>query len=152
MSYEQHEWVNGETITAAKMNNIEEGIVEASQGSMGGIPIMHFVAHTGVSYETWFVSWRYAKKVGNKYEPVDMNASPYQVIAGAYGGDYYMVAPYPVPNFDGLYLIIARDNSYSWAIDSTSGNISEPITITVNGYDDVGYIITGDFEIEATFD
>lgn len=36
MSYEQHEWVNGETITAEKMNNIEEGIVEASQSGGGG--------------------------------------------------------------------------------------------------------------------
>ena len=36
MSYEQHEWTNGETITAAKMNNIEEGIVEAAQSGGGG--------------------------------------------------------------------------------------------------------------------
>lgn len=37
MSYEQHEWVNGETITAAKMNNIEEGIAEAAQSGGGGL-------------------------------------------------------------------------------------------------------------------
>ena len=30
MSYSQHEWTTGETITAAKMNNIEEGITEAT--------------------------------------------------------------------------------------------------------------------------
>lgn len=35
MSYEQHEWTNGETITAAKLNNIEEGITEAAQGGGG---------------------------------------------------------------------------------------------------------------------
>lgn len=31
MAYVEHEWVNGETITAEKMNNIEEGIAEAAQ-------------------------------------------------------------------------------------------------------------------------
>lgn len=36
MSYEQHTWVDGETITASKMNNIEAGIVEASQSGGGG--------------------------------------------------------------------------------------------------------------------
>ena len=36
MSYTPHTWVNNETITAAKLNNIEEGITEAAQ-SGGGI-------------------------------------------------------------------------------------------------------------------
>ena len=36
MSYTTHEWVDGETITAAKLNNIEEGIGEASQQGGGG--------------------------------------------------------------------------------------------------------------------
>ena len=35
MAYVEHEWVNGETITAAKMNNIEEGIAEAAQSGGG---------------------------------------------------------------------------------------------------------------------
>ncbi len=32
MAYEPHTWTDGETITAAKINNIEEGIAEAAQG------------------------------------------------------------------------------------------------------------------------
>lgn len=36
MSYTAHEWQTGETITAAKMNNIEEGIQEAAQSGGGG--------------------------------------------------------------------------------------------------------------------
>lgn len=36
MAYVEHEWVNGETITAAKLNNIEEGITEAAQSGGGG--------------------------------------------------------------------------------------------------------------------
>ena len=36
MSYTEHTWQTGETITAAKMNNIEEGIQEAAQSGGGG--------------------------------------------------------------------------------------------------------------------
>lgn len=40
MSYSEHTWQSGETITAAKMNNIEEGIQEAAQSGGGNI-IVH---------------------------------------------------------------------------------------------------------------
>ena len=39
MSYTPHTWVNNETITAAKLNNIEEGISEAAQSGGGGVLI-----------------------------------------------------------------------------------------------------------------
>ena len=34
MSYEPHTWVNGETITAAKLNNLEEGVSSGGGGSV----------------------------------------------------------------------------------------------------------------------
>ena len=34
MSYEPHTWVNGETITAEKMNNLEEGVSSGGGGAM----------------------------------------------------------------------------------------------------------------------
>lgn len=37
MSYTEHTWQTGETITAAKLNNLEEGIQEAAQSGGGGI-------------------------------------------------------------------------------------------------------------------
>ena len=37
MPYVEHTWTNGETITAAKMNNIEEGIAEAAQSGGGAL-------------------------------------------------------------------------------------------------------------------
>lgn len=40
MAYEKHTWVNNETITAAKMNNIEDGIEEAAQSGGGGAVII----------------------------------------------------------------------------------------------------------------
>lgn len=41
MPYVEHTWTNGETITAAKMNNIEEGIAEAAQSGGGGALIVN---------------------------------------------------------------------------------------------------------------
>lgn len=35
MSYTKHTWTNGETITAAKLNNIENGIEAATSGDSG---------------------------------------------------------------------------------------------------------------------
>ena len=39
MSYTKHTWTDGELVTAAKMNNIENGIEEASSG--GGVLVVH---------------------------------------------------------------------------------------------------------------
>ena len=48
MAYEKQEWNCGDTITAEKMNHIEEGIENASQGGGGGGKVY---AHTTVSEE-----------------------------------------------------------------------------------------------------
>lgn len=37
MSYTAHEWETGETITAAKLNNLETGVQEAAQSGGGGV-------------------------------------------------------------------------------------------------------------------
>ena len=43
MSYTEHTWTTGETITAAKMNNIEEGITEAAQSGGGYDLVIRFL-------------------------------------------------------------------------------------------------------------
>ena len=43
MSYTPHTWVDNETITAAKLNNIEDGVQEAAQ-SGGGALIVNYVS------------------------------------------------------------------------------------------------------------
>ena len=48
MSYTPHTWQTDEIITAAKMNNIEEGIQEAAQ-SGGGVLIVHTQTVDGTS-------------------------------------------------------------------------------------------------------
>lgn len=40
MSYTSHTWTDGETITAAKLNNIEEGIAEAAESGGGGLTLI----------------------------------------------------------------------------------------------------------------
>jgi hypothetical protein len=53
MSYTKHTWVDGELVTAAKMNNIENGIEEASSGggSGGGVLVVH--DEYGTLDKTW---------------------------------------------------------------------------------------------------
>lgn len=51
MAYEKHEWVNGETITAEKMNNIEEGIAEASQSGGGGNMAIVYVPNSTIGWQ-----------------------------------------------------------------------------------------------------
>jgi hypothetical protein len=50
MSYTKHTWADGELVTAAKMNNIENGIEEASSG--GGVLVVH-VNENDTFDKTW---------------------------------------------------------------------------------------------------
>jgi hypothetical protein len=52
MSYEKHTWIDGELVTAAKMNNIENGIEEASSGGGSGGDDTMYVRFTN-SGGTW---------------------------------------------------------------------------------------------------
>ena len=48
MSYEKHTWTNNETITAAKLNNIEDGITEAAQSGGDGYDLV--ISNTNTSH------------------------------------------------------------------------------------------------------
>lgn len=41
MSYEKHTWETGETITAEKLNNLEDGIAEGGSGGVEFIPLLN---------------------------------------------------------------------------------------------------------------
>lgn len=45
MSYTRHTWTDPETITAAKLNNIEDGIEEAAQSGGGGFHVIDGVLY-----------------------------------------------------------------------------------------------------------
>ena len=62
MSYTPHTWVDNETITAAKLNNIEDGVQEAAQ-SGGGYDAEIKIYHSNNSaddYELTILSGSYA--------------------------------------------------------------------------------------------
>ena len=57
MSYTKHTWTDGELVTAAKLNNIENGIEEASSGggSGGGVLVVGVTidGNTATLDKTW---------------------------------------------------------------------------------------------------
>lgn len=56
MSYVAHNWTDGETITAAKLNNIESGIDEASQSGGGLVQVGY--THDGNGTITLDKTWQ----------------------------------------------------------------------------------------------
>lgn len=58
MSYERHTWIDGETITEEKLNNIEDGIEEASQSGGGTIVLQGEMDGSDCVFP---ITWRQAK-------------------------------------------------------------------------------------------
>ena len=56
MSYEKHTWVNNEVISASKLNNIEDGIEEASQSGGSGFDAVVYVYHDNESSHSYEVT------------------------------------------------------------------------------------------------
>ena len=153
MSYEQHEWVNGETITAAKLNNIEEGVVEASQsGGGGGNPIITFNFDGFGSGSTY---WDFAIV---EFDGEDYNALPLlgyggenllTVVVYAPNGKYVFCSPLSIPTSENMYLVFQKPRT-DYFSTTVSGNISQE-TITFNyGSTADAYIITGDCTINIS--
>lgn len=103
MSYTEHTWVDGETITAAKLNNIEEGISEAAQsGGGGGYDAVLSIYHDEYSahdYELTIISGSYVdiKEKIMANEPPVILAKVWDVLAG-YRGATTMTAIYLYPS------------------------------------------------------
>ena len=53
MSYTPHTWVNNETITASKLNNIEDGVQEAAQSGGGGYDAEFTIYHSNNSADDY---------------------------------------------------------------------------------------------------
>ena len=56
MSYTPHTWVNNETITAAKLNNIEDGVQEAAQSGGGGYDAEFTIYHSNNSSDPYVLT------------------------------------------------------------------------------------------------
>ena len=55
MSYSPHTWVDNETITAAKLNNLEDGVQEAAQ-SGGGYDAEFTIYHSNNSSDPYVIT------------------------------------------------------------------------------------------------
>lgn len=100
MSYTPHTWVNDETITAAKLNNIEEGVQEAAQSGGGGLT---------------FITWTYNS--GTTSIVLDMTIQ--QISDGMLAGNVYavyfpdsIVGGWSITN--GMYMVVSIIDETGW--------------------------------------
>ena len=105
MSYTKHTWSDGELVTAAKMNNIENGIEEASSG--GGVLVVHMNTESGVLDKTW-----------NEIDAVDVAVIVFR-IDGANFREFVTITEYQ----NGSYLVNTVNDGAgaSYAADSADG-------------------------------
>lgn len=127
MAYTKNKWVNGDTITADKLNHMEEGIASASKGSGGGgggtgdSPFFVVVFHQNELYEIVCSTTHaeiYANCVNGGKIPV-----------GVYATDYsYLFAS----SFDRVYSELYPLESFSFYINAPMGDNAR---ITINADD-----------------
>lgn len=155
MSYVKHTWVDNETITATKLNNIEDGIEEASQSVGGGNAIISLSATAGFDggSKTWgyivFATYTngHWTLINDYYETknfIDIfgNASP----------AYLCLPPIPMVDDDNYsaFLLPVVGSSIS-----TTGDISSTPTTLYFSYGspvpDNAYRITGSGSVEFVY-
>lgn len=124
MSYTPHTWVDNETITAAKLNNIEDGVQEAAQsGGGGGTACIRFSASAGfASYSKTFCYFVYAyQENGNWVVSNDNSLAWIDVIGYAQPADRLVVLPLPSDDSVGLFLLdnMEADNIITGDISTT---------------------------------
>lgn len=155
MGYTKHTWVNNETITATKLNDMEEGI---SMSNGGRTPIIKLVFPDGVSSGSKYFSFALCKYNNGTYSAqivatVDDVVDTLRTVA-IYspfnaGEEAYILCPIPLPADDDLYLAIC--NPYGF-ICTYNGNVGSS-NVTINyGSTANGRIITGDFTLSLVVD
>lgn len=151
MSYTPTVWANGDTITAAKLNKIEQGI-----GNIGQTPIVK--VNTNNVAATVFVRFAYGSYNAQEdyYELVKVvnpgATSAPDGFAMSFipdtGNNTYYFNSLPVPT-NGLSLLFI-ENTYASTF-SYSGDIGSSDVVAVLGTSYNARIITGNCEITMTF-
>lgn len=120
MSYTRHTWIDDESVTYEKLNNIEDGVEEAS--SSGGYDAVITIYHDNISahdYEFAIESGSYAalkaKLMVN--DPPVILAKVWDELAG-YNGATTMTSLYVYPRSD------APDNSVVFTVKMPSSSAS----------------------------
>ncbi|MBR3124631.1 MAG: hypothetical protein IKF42_04270 [Mogibacterium sp.] len=119
MSYTKHTWTTGETIIATKMNNIEEGIVEASQSGGGAFVTLTFSGFSG-SHPCGAIS--YFKQIDNIWKNVSLYEESWYKI-----GNLTIVEDVVIPPEDSG-IVVAWYETESWFNSvnvSVDGGISD---------------------------
>ena len=139
MSYTPTTWVNGDTITAAKLNKMEQGIAD---GGGAKTPIVYCTIP--FSGSRIFGRFLYVELSGGTYTALPWAAS-YNNVIYAIGVKYNAtwMCPFPVPEDDDKFLVfIPNDSSVVMG-----GNIAST-PVTVGGED--AYIVHGDIYVSVT--
>jgi hypothetical protein len=117
VSYTAHTWVDREVITASKMNNIEEGINEASQTGGGGLTLIQ-------------ASW------DNELPGIVLSMTMQEIINGMLAGNLYLinttgVIPEGWSFYESIFIIngIVKTD-YNYYFSDVSGNLWTASTIT----------------------
>lgn len=150
MSYTKHTWVDDETITAAKMNNIEDGVTSAS----GSNPLITF-NFSGFASASYVFNFGIGELDDGVYvvKPLLINGdkfSLYDLYVVAPSGELIFPCPLMVPKKEGVDLLFFKLNSANFTT-TVSGDISQN-TVSATGWGSTGdaYIITGDCTINIT--
>lgn len=152
MAYTKQTWVSGDTVTAAKLNHMEDGIVHG-----GRIAVVRV---RWLGYDGSFVSY---VGMSDGLTPLDK----YSIIAGSteyFGGGYdaeqYLLVPLPEPDEGNQAIIFYHSGTASGvAYYTVNGDIT---TTTKKGCNRIGYnqwdsseylvfLVDGDGTIDLVF-
>ena len=130
MSYERHTWVTGETITAEKLNNLEEGI-----SSGGGAFIVEYNASTEAMTKTYKEIWD-AMVAGL---PVYFAYTYQDATQGSFVSYKFMCPITVLYKYDNVYRVnITKPKYHGSGVDGTYHTYEPAVTIfqtsTLNGY------------------
>ena len=144
MAYTPTSWTTGDTITATKLNKIEQGIANAGGGGDYGGSGFYVLTTTNYPNSSNTVGWfRYAKKTGSTYAYVQFPFSGVPSITVYGNGTVAHWPTIPIPTIDDYYLVFCP-NSGSTIASSSGGIATTPVT--VSGMN-ANYIVTGDFTV-----
>lgn len=114
MSYTPHTWVNNETITAEKLNNIEDGVQEAAQ-SGGGIDALIYRPNSTVGDQVVGDFDAALAKVQQGIPLVAMLANYSEFSGGFYaGGAQFLGTEYNSSTPNQINLMITGGVGYHW--------------------------------------
>lgn len=149
MAYTKQTWTTGDTVTASKMNHIEDGIENAGGGG-GGVTFFEITTTNYPNSNNIVGYFCIAKNTGGTYTQMGFTGS-INTAEFVYGnGTFADFTPLPVPGLDDYVLaflagsgttITSASGGFDMSTTSIAGAginwhiISGPFTITLNGWD-----------------